>query len=90
MSETEIHTCRECGTRFDLMNQPYYDNLCPDCIDDERLYPSCSGCGETVKPENATTVKRVWRTGMGKMSEMVTVHDREECIDEIQTHLGPP
>ena len=27
----ELITCRECGTKFNLGAQMYYDNLCPTC-----------------------------------------------------------
>jgi DNA-directed RNA polymerase subunit RPC12/RpoP len=26
--------CRECGATFNLAFQEYYDNRCPDCVDE--------------------------------------------------------
>lgn len=31
--DPDITECRECGTKFDLALQYYYDNLCPSCKD---------------------------------------------------------
>lgn len=53
-------TCRECGATFDLSNQHYYDNLCPECMADhapERTWPGCAVCGERVPPEDRTTIR---------------------------------
>lgn len=27
--------CRDCGTMFNLDVQDYYDNRCPDCVDED-------------------------------------------------------
>jgi NMD protein affecting ribosome stability and mRNA decay len=52
--DRDIVECRECGARFDLVKQVYYDNLCPSCMDEEnpeRNWPICAECDERIPPD---------------------------------------
>lgn len=56
----EIIECRECGRKFDLAAQNYYDNLCPACVresDPDRTWPMCWECSERVPPDERATVR---------------------------------
>jgi hypothetical protein len=71
--EMEVTECRECGVKFDLANQPYYDDRCPKCMDEKRTWPPCGVCGGRVPPnERATTVVG----GTFTPSERVVAHKR--------------
>lgn len=35
--ETEEMKCRKCGSTFNLAAQFYYDNLCPECKNEEQM-----------------------------------------------------
>jgi DNA-directed RNA polymerase subunit RPC12/RpoP len=68
--------CRDCGRTFDLAAQNYYDQVCPECVDDERTWPLCFKCSERVGPEDRTPIKV---TGGLMDNDTAKVPAHEEC-----------
>lgn len=64
--EADHVECRECGSRFDLSVQPYYDNCCPSCMEEEapeRLKRWCARCNERYERGEGESVTIVSMTG---------------------------
>lgn len=82
-------TCRECGSAFDLAAQPYYDSLCPDCVEPERKRHLCFNCSERIPPEELTSVGLVNRSGRrAGQKDYVAVHEGE-CESEVRAQQSP-
>lgn len=79
----DLIECRECGNKFDLNSQHYYDNICPSCLrekgDDEakRTWKGCVDCQQKINPANLTYEYR----GRGTDKERLPVHSGQ-CPDE--------
>lgn len=64
-TDTELQTCPNCGSTFDLAKQYYYDSLCPDCKDERETWPICPACQERYDPSTESHAKSVPIRGGG-------------------------
>lgn len=81
--------CRDCDKVFDLEAQNYFDNICPNCIEDEeKTWGKCAECRKKIPPEEETLTQKRWRTGMGVKTEMVITHEGE-CAEKA-SFVPPP
>lgn len=89
--DAEIIECRECGARFDLTEQVYYDNLCPRCMDEEnpeRNWPVCAECDERIPPDEQAS-KTVKGARRDPATVRLPVHEDCKTDGAGRTFRGP-
>lgn len=86
----DLIECRNCGNKFDLNTQNYYDNICPSCMKEEepeRTWPICTECDEKIPPD-----ERAYKTVRGAARDPSTVRlpVHEDCKPDEDRPRRPP